>query len=62
MAHIILDKIITKTHEPAHEKTKIRLIRPAKTQIWLRKCAVWSECSLIACTFYGLRAIQRGIN
>ena len=37
-------------------------VRPAKTQISLRICAVSSESSLIAYAFYSLRAIQRGIN
>ena len=37
-------------------------MRPAKTQISLRICAVWSASSLIACDFYSLRAIQRGMN
>ena len=40
----------------------IRFVRLAKTQIRLRIRAVWSESSLIACAFYSLRAIQRGIN
>ena len=31
-------------------------------QISLHICAVWLESSLIACAFYSLRAIQRGIN
>ena len=39
-----------------------RLVRPAKTQISLRIRAVWSVSSLIACAFYSLRAIQRGLN
>ena len=43
-------------------KLSIRLVRPAKIQISLRFRAVWSESSLIACSFYSLRAIQRGIN
>ena len=34
----------------------------AKTQISLRIGAGWSESSLIACAFYSLQAIQRGIN
>ena len=37
------------------------LVRPVKTQISLRICAVWSESSLIPCAFYSLQAIQRGI-
>ena len=37
-------------------------MRSAKTQISLRIRAVWSESSLIACTFYSRRAIQGGIN
>ena len=43
-------------------KPTIRLVRPAKTQISLRIRAVWSESSLIACAFFRLQAIQRGIN
>ena len=42
--------------------TCINDVQPAKTQISLRICAVWSDSSLIARTFYSLRAIQRGIN
>ena len=42
-------------------KPTIRLVRSAKTQISLRIRAVWSDSSLIACAFYSLRAIQRGI-
>ena len=41
-------------------KPTIRLVRPAKAQISLRIRAFWSL--LIACTFYSLQAIQRGIN
>ena len=33
-------------------KPTIRLVRPAKTQISLRKCAGWSESSLIACASF----------
>ena len=40
---------------------KIKLVRPAKTQISLRIRAVWSESSLIACAFYSLQSIQWGI-
>ena len=43
-------------------KPTVRLVRPAKTQISLRIRTVWSESSLIACKFYSLQAIQRGIN
>ena len=43
-------------------KPTIRLVRPSKTQIRLRECAVWSESLLIACAFNSLRTIQRGIN
>ena len=43
-------------------KPTIRLVRPAKTQISLRIRAVWSESSPIACAFYNLRAIQKGMN
>ena len=39
----------------------IRLVRPAKTRVNLW-CAVCSESSLIACDFYSIQAIQRGIN
>ena len=37
-------------------------MRPAKTQISLRIYTVWSESSVIACAFYSLQAIQRGMN
>ena len=43
-------------------KPIIRLVRPTKTQIRLRIRAVWSESSMIACAFYNLWAIQRGVN
>ena len=43
-------------------KPTIRLTRSAKTRISLRIRAVWSESSLIACAFYSLKAIQRGMN
>ena len=43
-------------------KPTIRLVRPAKTQISLRIYPVWSESSLIACAFFSLQTIQRGIN
>ena len=49
-------------YEPAHDKTTVRRVWPAKTQISVRICAGWSECSLIACTFYSLQAIKRGMN
>ena len=41
-------------------KPTIRLMRPAKSQINLRICAVWSESSLIVhvCVFYSLQAIS----
>ena len=42
-------------------KSAIRFLRPVKTQISLRIRAVWSESSPIACAFYNLRAIQRGM-
>ena len=41
-------------------KPTIRLVRPAKPQISLRICRVWSEYLLIACAFYSLKAVQRG--
>ena len=44
------------------KKPTIRHVWPAKTQISLRIRAVWSESSLIACAFYSLRAVKRGIN
>ena len=43
-------------------KPTIRLMRPAKTRIRLRGCAVWSESSLVAYAFHSLWAIQRRIN
>ena len=42
-------------------KSTIRLVRPPKTQISLRIRAAWSESSLIACAFYSIQAVQRGI-
>ena len=42
-------------------KPTIRLMLPVKTQISLHIHTVWSESLLIACVFYSLRAIQRGI-
>ena len=40
-----------------------RRVRPAKTLlISLRIRAVWSEASLVACAFYSLWDIQRGLN
>ena len=48
-------------YEPAHDEPT-RFVRPAKTQISLRICAVWSESSLLACVIFGTQAIQRGIN
>ena len=44
------------------KKPTIRLVRPVKTQISLRIRAVWSESSLVACPFYSIQAIQKGIN
>ena len=43
-------------------KPTTRLVRSSKTQIRLRIRAVWSESSLIACAFYSLQTIQRGMN
>ena len=43
-------------------KPTIRLVPPAKTQISLRIRADWSGSSLIACAFYNIQAIQRGMN
>ena len=43
-------------------KPTMRLVQPARTQISLPIHAVWSESSLMACAFYSLRAIQRGMN
>ena len=43
-------------------KPTVRLLWPAKTQIRPRIRTVWSDSSLIACAFYSLQAIQRGIN
>ena len=49
--------------EPAHDKIyDIRLLLPAKTQISMRIREVWSETSLVACAFYSLQDIQRGLN
>ena len=80
---VLVNELINKKfiYEPAHDKTYLRLVQPAKTQISLRICAGWSESSLvaqvffivgfvvrwlssslIACAFYSLKAIQRGIN
>ena len=42
-------------------KLTIILMQPVKTQISLCICTVWSESLLIACAFYSLQAIQRGI-
>ena len=47
--------------EPAHDKHSIILLRPAKTQISLRFRASY-QSSLIACAFYILQVLQRGIN
>ena len=35
-------------------------MRPVKTQISLHIRAVWSESSLVVCTFYSLQTIQKG--
>ena len=43
-------------------KPTIRLVETAKTQISLCTLMVWSESLLIACAFYSLQDIQRGIN
>ena len=43
-------------------KPTIRLVQPAKTQIRLHICTVWSESLLIASAFYSFHAIQRGMN
>ena len=43
-------------------KPSIRLVWPAKTQISLRIRAGWSESLPVACAFYSLRAVQRGMN
>ena len=54
---------IRKIHISQHTTNPtIRLMRPAKTQIRLRIRAVWSEHSLIACAFYFIQIIQRGMN
>ena len=47
----------------SQSKTKptIRLVWPAKTQISLLICPVWSESLLITYAFYSLQSIQRGI-
>ena len=37
-----------KTYEPPHDKTNKMILRPAKTQISLCICPVWSESSLCA--------------
>ena len=42
-------------------KSAIWIVRPSKTQIRLRIRAVWSESSLIACIFYNLQTIKRGM-
>ena len=43
-------------------KPTIRLVRPAKTQISVCICTVWSESLQSACAFYSRQAIKRGIN
>ena len=43
-------------------KLTMRLVQPAKTQISLPICTVWSESLLISCAFYSLPAIHRGMN
>ena len=43
-------------------KSTIRLEQPAKTQISLHICTVKSEFLVIACAFYTLQAIERGMN
>ena len=43
------------------QHTSVRLMRPEKTQISPCFSAVLSASSLVACVFYGLQAIQRGI-
>ena len=54
--------VITKVKSQRMTKPSIRLVRPAKTQISLRIRADWSESLPVACAFYSLRAVQRGMN
>ena len=49
-------------HVAVHMSQRPIKRRPAKTQTSLRTRAVWSESSLIACAFFSLQAIKRGIN
>ena len=51
-----------KKNEPAHDKTYNKTCATSKDSVQLHICTVWSEFSLIACAFYSLLAIQRGIN
>ena len=45
---VILDMLWLREYEPRHDKTNKMSVRPAKTQISLGICPVWSESSLCA--------------
>ena len=47
------------SYEPRHDKTNIMAVRPAKTQISLGVCPVWSESSLSAWRKLGSLSAQQ---